>query len=151
DNLVAYHPYALVREIPVAIGEKPYEIGFLAALEPKEFHFQLPLLPGMEQREGPLVYLQRMKLVDATVFLEFHLWSAHIFGVDATGVLRQSFRKPGIMDFSYGLDAHVKAANVEFAKLHFDVVNLHANRFGSYPDEKDALQWNAIGKTLEGA
>jgi autotransporter translocation and assembly factor TamB len=153
DDLVVEHPYALVREVPVAIGEKPFEVGFIAALEPREFHFQLPVLPGMEPpKGGPIVYLRRIKQIeDATVFLEFHTWNAHIFGCDARGFLRQSFRTPGAMDFTYGLDAFVRYGSVEFAKQHFDVVNLHANRFGSYPNEKDALQWNAAGKTVEGA
>jgi autotransporter translocation and assembly factor TamB len=92
-----------------------------------------------------------MHLRNMNVMLRMQKWSAYLYGIETYGVLRQSFREPQVMDFSYATAPTVRAASTSFSKFHFEATDLVLNRFGQYPNAKDTLEFSAHGRLLEGA
>ncbi len=150
DDVVIHGGRALIRQ---GMGPEGLpEVGFIAAMKPKEI-IEPP--PGEPHKPGPIIYLHRLSLSGVAVDLEFENWNAHLRDVSGQGWLRQSFRRkavtPNDMDFTYGLEARVPYGSVELAKQHFDLVDVHAKRFGQFPNEKDTLAYSASARTIDGA
>jgi hypothetical protein len=126
DNVIVHEGYALVRQYDVADpppGGKPYEVGFVAALQSQRRPGDPPPAPG---NPGPIIEIRGLSLRDTEVHLEFPNWNAHVYGISGRGVLRQSFRNPRALvpDFTYMLEAHVERGSVEFAKQHFELADI---------------------------
>jgi len=142
--------FALVKQQPAEFPtvKQPSEVGFIAAFQRRPYG---PNEVRSAPKPGPIILLKEMVLEDVEVGLEFYNWNAHVKNVSGQGVLRQSFREPGAQNFTFAMAAHVESGDVEFARQHFDVVDVEVNRFGQYPYDRNSLQFAGKARTVEGA
>src|SRR5262249_45652440 len=141
--------WAFVEEEYVGLPEHPYDVTFIAALAGKHPDERPPELRRDEH--GPIIDIRSLHMSRVNLMLRMHSWSAFAYGIETDGVLRASLREPQVLDFSYATAPTALAGQVEFGKMHYDIVNLRANRFGQYPNAKDTMEFSALARSIDGA
>ena len=149
DDLEIPGGRVFVEEEPTGDPLHPWEPSFVNAFQPKVVDPRPP-----EERHdapGPIIEVRTLHVEHIDLMLTMHGWNAYLHDVETRGTLRQSFRRPQVMDFSFVTAPTAKLGMASFAKMMFILTDFRANRFGQYPEAKDSLEFSALATTVEGA
>src|SRR5205814_443392 len=95
----------------------PWEPSFVNAFQPRVID-ERPLSERHDPA-GPIIEVQKLHLEHIDIMLTMHGWNAYLHDVETRGTLRQSFRRPQVMDFSFVTAPTAKLGMASFAKMTF--------------------------------
>ncbi|HKA87396.1 MAG TPA: hypothetical protein VKE22_06995, partial [Haliangiales bacterium] len=129
----------------------PNVVGFIDAFAPRLQ--RVAESAGSPPGAGPIIQIRKITLQGVDLEMAFHSYRARADAISGSGVLQVSVRDPRRPELTFQLAPRAPTGSLDLAGLglHFDLHDVDAARFGIFPSEKDALQFDAKVKTADGA